>query len=64
MQNLINDLLEFSRVTTTTKEPELTDCEFILNKVLSNLKLFIEENNTTVSHDPLPVVMADSIQLV
>ncbi len=64
MQNLINDLLEFSRVTTTTREPEFTDCEFILNQVLSNLELFIKENNATVSKDPLPVVMADSIQLV
>jgi len=34
MQNLINDLLEFSRVTTITREPEFTDCEFILNQVL------------------------------
>ena len=35
-----------------------------MNQVLSNLELFIKENNATVSHDPLPVVMADSIQLV
>ena len=41
MQNLINDLLEFSRVTTITRESEFTDCESILNHVLSNLKLFI-----------------------
>jgi light-regulated signal transduction histidine kinase (bacteriophytochrome) len=64
MQNLINDLLEFSRVTTITRESEFTDCEFILNQVLSNLKLFIIENNATVSHGSLPEVMADSIQLV
>jgi PAS domain S-box-containing protein len=64
MQNLINDLLEFSRVTTTTREPEFTDCELILNQVLSNLELFIKENNAAVSREPLPVVMADSIQLV
>ena len=42
MQNLINDLLEFSRVTTKAREPELTDCEFILNQVLSNLSLIIK----------------------
>ncbi len=29
MQVLINDLLEFSRVTTKAKEPEPTDCEFV-----------------------------------
>ena len=33
MQNLINDLLEFSRVTTKAGEPEPTDSEFILNQV-------------------------------
>jgi light-regulated signal transduction histidine kinase (bacteriophytochrome) len=42
MQNLINDLLEFSRVATRVPKPELTDCEFILNQVLSNLSLIIK----------------------
>ncbi|OEU43824.1 hypothetical protein BGV40_02065 [Methanosarcina sp. Ant1] len=64
MQSLINDLLEFSRVTTRAREPEPKDCEFILNQVLSDLELFIKENKATVSHDPLPEVMADYTQLV
>ena len=63
MQNLINDLLELSRVTTRAKEPELTDCEFVLNQVLSNLEVFAEENKATVSHSSLPEVMSDSTQL-
>jgi PAS domain S-box-containing protein len=63
MQILINDLLEFSRVTTRAKEPEPTDCEFILDQVLSNLDLYIEDNKATVSHDPLPEAMADNTQL-
>jgi PAS domain S-box-containing protein len=64
MQNLINDLLEFSRVTTEAIEPEPTDSEFILNQVLSSLELYINENEATVSHDPLPKVMVDNTQLV
>jgi light-regulated signal transduction histidine kinase (bacteriophytochrome) len=64
MQNLINDLLEFSRVATRTREFEPTDSEFILNQVLSDLELYIKENKATISHDPLPEVMADSTQLV
>jgi len=64
MQNLINDLLEFSRVTTRAREPEPTDSEFILNQVLSNLEIFMKENEATVSYDPLPKVMADYTQLV
>ena len=64
MQNLINDLLDYSRVTRSTREFGTTDCEFILKKVLSNSKMVIKENNATVSHDPLPEVIADSTQMV
>ncbi len=63
MQNLINDLLEFSRVTTRAKEFEPTDCEFILNNVLSNLEVSIKENEAVIKYDNLPSVMADSTQL-
>lgn len=63
MQVLINDLLEFSRVTTKAREPEPTDSELILNQVLSNLDLYIKQNKATVTCDPLPEVMADNTQL-
>ena len=63
MQVLINDLLEFSRVTSRAEEPEPTDSKLILNQVLSNLELYIKENKATVSHDPLPEIIADSTQL-
>jgi len=63
MQNLINDLLEFSKVTINAKEPKNTSCEFILNQALSNLKMVIKDNRVTISHDPLPDVMVDSTQL-
>ncbi len=63
MQVLINDLLEFSRVTTKAKEPEPTNCEFVLDQVLSNLEIFIKENKASVSHVPLPEVIADNTQL-
>ena len=59
MQNLINDLLEYSRVTRSAREAKTTNCEFILNQALSNLKLMIKNNKVTISHDPLPYVMAD-----
>jgi PAS domain S-box-containing protein len=64
MQNLINDLLEFSRVTTRAEKPEPTDSELVLGQVLSGLELYIKENKATVSHDTLPKVVADSTQLV
>ena len=63
MQNLINDLLEFSRVTTRGREPEPLNCKSILDQVLSNLELYIKKNKATVSYGPLPEVIADYTQL-
>ncbi len=41
-----------------------TNCEFILNQALSNLKLFINEHKAIVTYDPLPELMVDPTQLV
>ena len=64
MQNLIQALLEFSQVSTRNRELEPANCNFILNQALSNLKLMIRDNKVTISHDPLPYVMADPTQLI
>ena len=64
MQNLINDLLEYSRVTRTSREPKFTNCKFILNQALAGLKMVIKENKATISHDTLPDIMVDPTQLV
>ena len=63
MQSLINDLLDFSRVTTKAKEFEPTNCEEILDNVLSSLEVVIKESGATVSHNPLPEINADSTQI-
>ncbi|MEW6497319.1 MAG: CHASE3 domain-containing protein [Cyanobacteriota bacterium] len=64
MQQLINDLLEFSRVGTRGKELGLIDCEKLLSQVLQNLKVAIAENNAVITHDSLPTVMGDETQLL
>ncbi|MCA1993007.1 MAG: CHASE3 domain-containing protein [Coleofasciculus sp. S288] len=64
MQQLINDLLAFSRVGTRGKPLESTDCETVLRQVLDNLKIAIAENHALVTHDPLPTVIGDEIQLI
>jgi len=63
MRILIQDLLTYSRVGTRGKELSPTDCEAVLDQVLAILRLAIEENDATVTHDPLPTVMADDVQL-
>ena len=63
MQKLIDDLLEFSRVTTHAQEFKPTDLESIFTQIQSNLEVSIKENNALISHDPLPTVMADKTQI-
>jgi len=63
MQTLINDLLAYSRVGTRGKPFEPTDCEAVLEQVLTNLKVTIEESGAVVTHDALPTVMAEDSQL-
>jgi PAS domain S-box-containing protein len=63
MQTLINDLLAYSRVGTKGKSFDLTDCEVIWERALANLQEAIAESSARVSHDPLPTVIADDLQL-
>ena len=63
MQNLIKDLLEYSRVTTRGKEFELVDTEEIIEEAISNLSAAITESNAQISYDKLPQIIADSRQI-
>ncbi|MGZ7120297.1 MAG: sensor histidine kinase, partial [Methanobacterium sp.] len=64
MQTLINDLLQYSRVTTKGKEFRSVDVNEVLDTVFSNLKTNIDENNAEITVDNLPIVIADGSQLV
>ncbi len=63
MQALISDLLEFSRVTTKGSSLEKTDSEAVFQDTLTNLKFRIDRCKASITHDPLPQVMADASQL-
>ena len=64
MQGLITDLLAYSRVGTRTKGFELTDCQAVLDLALANLRAAIDTSGAVVTHELLPTVMADRLQLV
>ncbi|MGX2039278.1 sensor histidine kinase [Methylocaldum sp. MU1018] len=64
MQNLINDLLAYSRIGSRDHPFEPTDCREILNAALANLAVPIGESGATVTHDDLPTILADSGQLL
>jgi light-regulated signal transduction histidine kinase (bacteriophytochrome) len=63
MQNLINDMLAFSRVTTKGREFKPVEADAALKVALANLRAAIEDSRANVTSDPLPVVNADSGQL-
>ncbi|MBI3756218.1 MAG: GHKL domain-containing protein [Deltaproteobacteria bacterium] len=63
MQALIKDLLAYSRVGAQGKEFAPVESEHIFNRTVSSLKAAIEERNSVVTHDALPVVMANETQL-
>jgi len=63
MQRLIQDLLAFSRVGTKGQEMLDTSSEDALQQAIINLRGAIEESGALVTHDPLPGVLADEMQL-
>jgi len=63
MQRLINDLLEFSRVSTKGKPLALVALNEVLDTVRANLVVLIEEAGAMVTNGQLPSVMGDPTQL-
>jgi light-regulated signal transduction histidine kinase (bacteriophytochrome) len=64
MKDLIDDLLEFSRLNTDVREFELVIMEIALEDVLRNLKPTIKENKAQITHDYLPNIIGDHIQII
>ena len=59
MQQLINDLLTYSRVGRGLQELTPTDSEALVREEISNLQAAITESEAVVSLDQLPTVTAD-----
>jgi PAS domain S-box-containing protein len=64
MQRLIQDLLAYSRVGTKGRDLVEISSEEALEQALINLRGAIEDKGAVVTHDPLPSVVADDMQLV
>jgi PAS domain S-box-containing protein len=63
MQRLIQDLLAYSRVGSQGKELCPTSSEDALTRALVNLQPAIEKSGALVTHDPLPTVLGDDLQV-
>jgi light-regulated signal transduction histidine kinase (bacteriophytochrome) len=64
MQRLIQDLLTYSRVGTKGRDLIDTSSEEAFQQAITNLRPSIEESKALVTHDPLPAVLADEMQLI
>ncbi|MEZ4650220.1 MAG: ATP-binding protein [Candidatus Eisenbacteria bacterium] len=64
MQNLVQDLLAFSRVDSRARPFAAVDCGEVLRDVVEYLRPSIEDAKATVSWDELPTVEGDRSQLV
>src|SRR5580658_7581925 len=64
MQKLVHDLLAFSRVGRQGLAIESADCNVVLQATLLNLEATVRESGALVEYAQLPVVMADSSQLI
>lgn len=63
MQNLISDLLSFSRVSTKARPFEKVDLSRVVREVISDLEVGIEESGAKIKVDTLPILNADRTQM-
>ncbi|WP_341527563.1 GAF domain-containing protein [Nostoc sp. UHCC 0302] len=63
MQTLINELLNYSRVSTRGQPFGLVDCTATVKRAIANLQVAIDESKAVITHEPLPEVIADATQM-
>jgi PAS domain S-box-containing protein len=63
MSTLINDVLNYSRLSKTGEQFIKTDLNKILFDVLSDFELLIEQKQAVISHSNLPVIKGIPLQL-
>jgi len=63
MQQLIQDLLAYSRVGRHELKLQLTDCNAVLQQVQKDLQAAIAESNAILTIDLLPTIFADTVQV-
>jgi signal transduction histidine kinase len=64
MEVLINALLAYARVGTSPKDLKLTNFDEVFEYAATNLQVEMKESGAIVTHDQLPTVLADDIQII
>lgn len=63
MQDMIHDLLQYSRIDTKGEPFRPTDLEIVLRNTLASLGADIETSGAEITHEDLPTVIADPSQM-
>jgi len=63
MQTLINDLLNYSRVSTRGQPFKRVDCNAAVKQAMTNLQIAIADSKAIITQDSLPEIVADATQL-
>lgn len=63
LENMLQNLLEYSRINTRGKPFVRTDLGLVLDSVLSEMRSAIDSCGAQVTHDSLPTLLADEDQL-
>ncbi len=64
MRVLIQDLLDFSRITRTTDQFQKVDLQQVVDQAVLDLEILIEETGTRIIKGDLPMVMGSPTQLI
>lgn len=63
MEELLDAILDYSRIARRQNEFQPTDCHRLLSMVLARLERAIDRSNAVISYDRLPTVMGDASQI-
>ena len=64
MEALISALLAYAKVGTKGNDFKLTDHNDIVERATTNLQAEIEKSGAIITHDTLPTLLADDIQMI
>jgi signal transduction histidine kinase len=63
MSDLVQGLLDYSRVGARERKRQPVSCQQALDAALANLQAGIAESNAQITHDELPTISAEPVQL-
>ncbi len=64
MQQLIQDLLGYSRIESQARPFKRVELERVLEYALANLRASIDDTGASITHQELPTVLADEPQMI